>query len=448
MSENKSFFQKMLQVALPITLQSILQATLSLIDQVMVGYLGSNSIAGIGLSSKFSSLFSVTVSAIVTVAGIMISQYLGSKNQQGVNYSFHLNLFFAAIVTAFFMILAISIPDTIMGLYSSDLPTVEVAGKYLRITAFGYLPIMLTLICSAYLRNVGYAKLPFYASFIAVLSNIGLNYLLIFGKWIFPKMGYEGAALATTISRVIEFVIIFVVFLRIRAKEETKLWFTIKCPKEFAKTAFHILGPIIVCEFLWSLGENVYAIIYGHMGTEACAAMTLTYPIQGIMIGLLTGVSSAASILIGNRLGANQKEEAYKESKLFIRITIIMALIVGVIIVCFSRFYVLLYNNVAAETQEMAVYILYAYAIVFMAKVLNMVLGGGIIRSGGMTKYILMVDMIGTWAIGVPVGLICSFGLGLPIYLVYFLLSLEEGVRVLLEVKIFRSKKWMKNVTV
>lgn len=442
----KQFLNDMFRVALPITIQGLLQAALSLIDQIMIGRLGSASIAGVGLGAKFISLFTVTMTAVVTVAGILIAQYCGSRQKKGVSDSFFSNLYLALLVALIFMVLSLSIPNQIMSLYSKDAETVGEAVVYLKIMTLGFLPQTVTLMLSALLRNMDAAKVPMIAGGVSVISNTILNYLMIFGIGCFPKMGVAGAALATAISRIIELFIIFWMFLKINRKKQVELRPTIHFDKEFLKKIVLILAPILCCEFLWSLGENVYAIIYGHIGTESCAAMTLTYPLQTLAIGALSGVSAAAGVMIGNLLGKDDKEGAYDDSKSFMKVTIKAAVIISLFIVLFSSFYVKLYG-VSADTRQLTIYILFAYALVFPAKVINMVLGGGILRSGGKTKYIMAVDMIGTWLLGVPLGLLAAYVWKLPIYYVYLILSMEEYVRVIMCTVIFKSKRWMVNMT-
>lgn len=442
----KQFLNDMFRVALPITIQGLLQAALSLIDQIMIGRLGSASIAGVGLGAKFISLFTVTMTAVVTVAGILIAQYCGSRQKKGVSDSFFSNLYLALLVALIFMVLSLSIPNQIMSLYSKDAETVGEAVVYLKIMTLGFLPQTVTLMLSALLRNMDAAKVPMIAGGVSVISNTILNYLMIFGIGCFPKMGVAGAALATAISRIIELLIIFGMFLKINRKKQVELRPTIHFDKEFLKKIVLILAPILCCEFLWSLGENVYAIIYGHIGTESCAAMTLTYPLQTLAIGALSGVSAAAGVMIGNLLGKDDKEGAYDDSKSFMKVTIKAAVIISLFIVLFSSFYVKLYG-VSADTRQLTIYILFAYALVFPAKVINMVLGGGILRSGGKTKYIMAVDMIGTWLLGVPLGLLAAYVWKLPIYYVYLILSMEEYVRVIMCTVIFKSKRWMVNMT-
>ena len=206
-----------------------------------------------------------------------------------------------------------------------------------------------------------------------------------------------------------------------------------------------ILAPILVCEFMWSLGENVYAAIYGNIGTDACAAMTMTGPIQGLMIGALSGLAQAAGILIGKSLGNEEYDKAYKDSKRLMWYGLAGSLVLSVALVLLGKFYVRIYN-VEPQVRTMAYQLLVVFAIVSPVKVQNMILGGGIIRSGGKTQYVMWVDLIGTWIFGVPLGLLSAFVFDLPITYVYFIFSMEEVVRLLISVVIFRKKRWMRTL--
>ena len=206
-----------------------------------------------------------------------------------------------------------------------------------------------------------------------------------------------------------------------------------------------ILAPILVCEFMWSLGENVYAAIYGNIGTDACAAMTMTGPIQGLMIGALSGLAQAAGILIGKSLGNEEYDKAYKDSKRLMWYGLAGSLVLSVALVLLGQFYVRIYN-VEPQVRTMAYQLLVVFAIVSPVKVQNMILGGGIIGSGGKTQYVMWVDLIGTWIFGVPLGLLSAFVFDLPITYVYFILSMEEVVRLLISVVIFRKKRWMRTL--
>ena len=315
MQKQDAFRKSLFQIALPVTLQSLLQSSFSVVDQLMIGQLGSVSIAGIGLGGKFAGLFSVLVSAVAAVAGIMIAQHLGKKDLRQVGRSFYLNLIIALIIAVVFGTAAIGLPEKILSLYTKDQPTIEMASVYLRIYALGFLPAAVTTILSTLLRCMDAAVQPLYASIAAAVVNSGLNYILIFGKLGFPAMGTRGAALATVISQVCGCAITLIMFWRMRAKRRWNLPFSLQMDRSRWKHYAGILAPILVCEFFWSLGENVYASIYGHIGTQACAAMTLTNPIQALTIGALSGVAQASGIMVGKSLGAGEYQRARQESK-------------------------------------------------------------------------------------------------------------------------------------
>lgn len=468
MKENKSFFQTVCNLAIPVTLQSMLQSSFGIVDQIMIGQLGSTSVAGVGLAAKFASIYTVVVSAIGAVAGIMISQYIGQKNSGEVRRSFRMNLLLGGIIAGLFTVLCIFFPEQIMGIYTKDLATRQEATKYLAITAGTFLPLAGATLLSTLLRCTERPKLPLYASIVAALLNTGLNYILIFGKCGLEPMGAQGAAIATVISQVAN-VLLMLAMTRGRltgeivqsAGHELERKESVERDQVLSDGEKHMteaasdalpkfnwpqylsmLLPILVCEVAWSLGENVYAAIYGHMGTDATAAMTLINPIQGLMIGALCGLSQAAGVIIGKKLGNGENEDAYVSSKKLILYGAIGAAFLSMVVVLTSALYVEIYQ-VEDVVKVLTRQILIAYALVAPFKVLNMILGGGIIRSGGRTKYVMFIDIVGTWCFGVPLGLIAAFGLNLTIPYVYFILSLEECVRFGISLVVFRRRNWM-----
>lgn len=444
MKQEQSFLKTVCNLAIPVALQSMLQASFSIVDQIMIGQLGSVSVAGVGLAGKFSSVYSVVVAAIGTVAGIMVSQYMGQSNKKEIRRSFCLNLIFALGIAVLFTGICIGFPVRIMGLYTKDAQTIIASAEYLKIVAWTFLPIAGATLLSTMFRCMEKARLPLYAGIAAAVLNTGLNYVLIFGKFGFPSMGAEGAAIATLLSQMANFgILLFMIF---RYGEILK-----KGGKEEIVSKFDwrqyvgMLFPILASEFLWSLGENVYAAIYGNMGTEACAAMTLINPIQGLMMGALCGLSQAAGVIIGKKLGNREYDEAYTAAKKMILYGFVSSAVLSLVIVTTRTAYVEIYQ-VEDSVKALTAQILTAYALVAPFKVQNMILGGGIIRSGGKTKYVMLIDMIGTWGFGVPLGLLSAFVLKLSIPYVYFILSLEECVRFGISVAVLRKKKWMQSL--
>lgn len=441
MKRNTEFLRDVCRLAVPVALQSMLQASFSIVDQIMIGQLGSVSIAAVGLAGKFSSVYSVVVSAIGAVAGIMIAQFLGQKNRPEVRRSFFRNLFIALGLAAVFTALCLLFPEPVMGLYTKDAATRQAAASYLAIVAGTFLPLAGATLLSTLYRCMEKASLPLYASLFAALLNTGLNYVLIFGKLGFAPMGAEGAAIATLVSQTAN-CLMMLLFLRSArdclsgGRPQTRFQW-----RQYAA----MLLPVLACEFLWSVGENVYAGIYGNLGTADCAAMTLINPVQGLVIGALCGLSQAAGVLIGKRLGSGDYDGAYGDAKKLLLYGFVGSAALSLLVVLTSGLYVRLYaveDTVKALTRQ----ILAVYAVVAPFKVQNMILGGGILRSGGKTKYVMMIDLTGTWIFGVPLGLLAAFVLRLSIPWVYLMISLEECVRFAISLTVFRRRGWMQSL--
>lgn len=444
-NEKRELYGNILKIALPVTLQALLQASFSVVDQLMIGHLGDISIAAIGLAGKFISIYTVLLGAIAAAAGIMLSQYLGQRNEANVNKSFYMNLVYCIVIGVLFTLVCLFSGKEIMYLYNKDVNTITDAVNYLKIFSLSLIPMAVTSMASVILRCMEETIYPLVAGIAAVILNTVLNYLLISGHMGFPALGVSGAAIASVISQVAGLIITLFYLIKGLKKHEQRLKFDIGFDEKMRKLYFSIITPILVCEFLWSLGENVYGGVYGNMGTEPLAAMTITFSIQGLMIGALSGLSQAAGIIIGRLLGKGEYDEAYVRSKTIMKMGVLGSLILSVLLVILGQAYTGLFN-ISVETKNTAYMILVVFAIISPVKVQNMILGGGIIRSGGKTKYIMWVDIIGTWIFGVPLALVSAFVCKLSIPYVYFILSLEEVVRLIIALILFKRKSWMQRI--
>lgn len=445
MEEKDTFYSSLKKIAFPVTVQSLLQSSFGVADQMMTGQLGSTFIAGIGLAGKFYSVFSTIVAAVAAVAGIMMAQYLGKKEEREVGRSFYVNLLFAAALSLLFTFVCSLLPEQVMTLYTEDLRTRQVAADYLAILGWSCVPMAAGTMLAALLRCREAADFPLFASIAAAVVNTAGNYVLIFGKCGFPELGAAGAAIATVASQCFHLCLLLVLYQGKAKRESWKLPFLFRMDGTKMQQYVKILVPMLVCEFLWILGENVYAVIYGHIGTASCAAMTVTSPVQGLFIGALSGLASAASIITGKSLGSGAYGKAYRDGKRLMLFGLAGAVLLSLAVIVGSGYYVQLYR-VEDAVRVMAKQILWAFAVIAPVKVLNMILSGGILRSGGKTKYVMYIDMTGTWVFGVPLGILAAFVLELPIAWVYFLLSLEECVRLGISLVLFRKKTWMNSL--
>lgn len=431
-----TFRKTLLKTALPITGQSLLQSSFSLIDQLMVGQLGTVSVAAVGIAGKFSSFYTVLLAALISAYGIMLSQYVGGGDREGEAHSFRLTAVFSLLLTLLFLIPSLFFSKALMRLYINDEETVIEASRYLFLLALGFPAQSATLIFSTILRSHERPSYPMYASLISAALNSSLNALFIFRL----GRGVVGAAAATVISQYTASVLVIIPSIKMMKRPVEK------GDDDYVKSFFWIFLPLVFCEFFWGLGENVYASVYGHLGRESAAAYSLTGPVQSLMIGALTGLGQAAGILIGKDLGRRDYDDAYSHSGTIIKYGVIFSVMLSLLLIFVRKYYLSLYS-VESTVSETASLLLLVYAFYASVKVSNMIIGGGIIRSGGRTDMSMYVDLIGTWGIGVPAALITSRVFHLPVYLVYAALSFEEVVRLVIVSRIFVKKKWMESIT-
>ncbi len=444
--KRSSFFRSVVGIAVPVGLQSMLQSSFAMIDQMMAGQLGSTAVAAVEVAGRPAFIHSVVVGAVAAVAGIMISQYLGMEDGERADRALSVNLAAVALLGALFTALCLLVPEAVIRLFVPDDPEILALGKpYLLCIAWTYLPMGISSILSVMIRCAGRAAHPLYAGIASAAVNTALNYALIFGHFGLPAMGVLGAAVASAASQLVNLALILALFCRARMRGRAfRLSFSLGA--EGWRRFIGMLLPVLANEFLWSVGQSVNTSIYGRIATRDLSAMSMTGPVQGLFIGALGGVSQAAGTLIGKRLGAEEYDAAYAESRKLMRYGFAGSLILLVLLACLRGPYVLLYN-VEPEVRATAAGLLLAFAALAPVKVANMVLGGGIIRSGGKTAYIMAIDLAGTWLVGVPLGLIAAFVLHLPIVWVYFILSQEELVRLALSLIVFKRRKWMESLS-
>lgn len=439
----RSFLASVAGIAIPVGLQSMLQSSFSMVDQLMVGQLSTTAVSAVEVASRPAFIYSVVLGAVATIAGIMISQYLGRQDRAMADRGLAVNLAAAAALALLFTGLCALFPEQLVGLFLKDDPAVLAAGRdYLTVILWTYLPMGLSSILAVMVRCMDRAIWPLAAGLTAAAVNTGLNYALIFGRLGLPELGVTGAAVASVISQLVNLLLMLVIFCLVRLRGQRDFRLSLALGAGGWRQYLAMLLPILVTELLWSLGQSVNTAIYGHLEPGDLAAMSMTGPVQGLFIGALSGISQAAGILIGKRLGAGEDERAYEESKKLVWYGLVGALVLSALLVALRPAYTALYK-VEPEVQATASKLLLAFAVLAPVKVANMILGGGVVRSGGKTAYIMVIDIVGTWLVGVPLGLVTAFAFHLKVEWVYFILSQEELVRLAMTVFVFRRRGWM-----
>lgn len=436
----------LLYLAIPVSLQSLIQSFLGMIDQIMVGQLGEVAVAATGIANKPSFIMIYTLFGVTAAASIYAAQYSGSGDAKGIAKVMRATFLSGLAIIAAFSCAVYAAPRFIIGIFSTDAAVVGAGTTYLLITSASFLPLMVTLACSSILRSTGMQLIPLITGIGSVAVNTALNAVLIFGLFGFPALGVAGAAIATVAARTLEAIALVIIMKRANAEGRIGEALCVRLDRGFFGAFMATAFPAMCNELFWSLGDSAYSVIYGRMGTREIAAMSLTYPVVGLSIGFFSGLSSATGIMLGQKLGAGKFDEAKSLSRSFFALGVAGSLIAGAIILALSHPYVTLYR-VSPDVRALAVAVLSIYSLVMWIKVSNMIVLGGVIRSGGETRYTFWLDMLGTWAIGIPLGVLGSFVLRLPLPAVYAAIAAEEALRLALGLRRMESGKWMRKLS-
>ena len=435
-------FKTLFSIALPISIQSLLQSSLGMIDQIMIGQLGETAVASVNLGTRLMFIMVYSLSGISAVSSIYTSQYEGAGTKDKHSAVMKITILEGLLCVLPFLIAGLFFPQQIVRIFSEDNTVIQKGANYLFITAFGFIPKLFSISISAILRCTGKAKITLITGLSSVAINTVLNLIFIFGFGPIKAHGVEGAAIATVIAIFTEATINIIYLEKTKHPSRLSLAIKAKADKGFYKKFAITTLPAIGNECFWALGDAIYSGIYGHMSTVSLAAITLTFPIQGMSVGFFSGLSAAAGVIIGNNLGAKKTKEAYTLAWDFFKLCIIGCGIIGILIVLFGSVYLKFYN----VTDEVKLYtksLLAIFACYLWVKVSNMVMLGGVLRSGGKTRYTLILDLIGTWGIGIPLGFLCAFVFKWNILMVYTAINIEEVIRLTLGLIKVKSKDWI-----
>jgi putative MATE family efflux protein len=443
---DKKFLKTLFKLALPIALQNLILSSLNLVDTIIIGGLGEYAIAGVGIANQYFFLLNLVLFGVVSGSSIFTAQYYGDNDIPNIKRILGISILTSGTAAFIFFIVGFFFNSQIISIFSTDKVVISIGSEYLRIIVFSYVITAITFSYSFTLRSIGQVKIPMLISVIALAINTILNYLLVYGYFGMPKLGTNGSAIATLIARTIEMILMITVVysqkLIIAAKVREMLDLSI----DFVKNFFKITAPVILNESMWSLGVSMYAIVYARMGTEVIASTNISATIERITWVIFMGLGNACAVMIGNKIGEGNEDEAYLLAKRFIVLCPILAILAG-LIVFFTSGWTLSVYKVSPTVYNYSHNILMVFSIFLIAKVINYVSVIGIFRSGGDTKFCLILDTAGVWLIGVPLAFLGGLVLKLPIHFVYVLVYLEEVVKLMFCIPRIISKKWINNLT-
>lgn len=444
MDERKRSLRKeIVRLALPIALQQFMTALVGACDAIMLGKLSQDAMSAVSLATQVIFVFNLFMFAFMAGENMFVAQYYGKGDYTGISQVFSLVTKICGCIAVVFLAGTLFFPEQLMRILTNEETLIVLGSEYLRVIGISYVFSGIAQTFLAIMKNCGAVNMSTLINGVMVILNIVLNAVFIFGLSGFPKMGIKGAALATVLATVVQFLwSVGYVLCRIRAVK-----FSLRsCEKKLFGRFWQKTVPLLINNLAWGIGFSMYSVIMGHLGTDAVAANGIANISKNLVVCFCLGLGNAGSIIVGNRLGADRLQEAKEAGGTLTRTAIIAGIVSGLVLIALSPFITKMVDltpTARGYLQKMLLICSYYIA----GKSVNCMTIGGIFAAGGDSKFGMLCDSVTLWCITVPLGCICAFILKLPVMVVYFVLNLDEIIKLPVVYKHYKKYKWIKNLT-
>lgn len=444
-TEKLEFNALLKKLVIPIAMQQLMMALVSVTDAVMLGFISQDALSAVSLAGQVQFVFSLFLFAIMSGVSILTAQYWGINDTKSVEKILGIGLKISVLISLPFTAAAICCPGLLMRAFASDSVLIEYGAEYLRAVSLSYLLLSISQIYICIMKNCGKTVQSSVISSVSVIINAILDALLIFGIGFFPKLGITGAAVATVIAKLVELVWTLLIMLK-KDSIKVRLPFLLHNDKILGKDFRKYTLPILGNEIVWGVGFTMYSVIMGHLGSDSAAANSIANIIKDLTVCFCTGVASASGIMVGNLLGSGQLEKAKRYGVRLVKISVVSGFISGGIILCLIPA-VPLFGTLSETAQEYLRFMLGVCSYYVVGKAINMTIISGIFPAGGDSKFGFKCDAITMWCVTVPLGLVSAFVLKLPVIVVYIIINIDEIVKLPAVFSHYRKYHWLKNLT-
>lgn len=441
----KEFYSQILMIMIPVALQQSINIGVNMMDTVMLGSMGEDQLAASSLANSFYNMFTILCMGIIGGCSVLTAQYWGAGNKEKVRETFSLALRLAVVISLAFAIVTALFPEEIMAIYAAEEPNVIAYGaSYLRITAYVYLFHGASQVVAFLMRSVKQPNLGLYVSIVSFTVNVICNWIFIFGKFGAPRMEIAGAALGTLIARMVEFAVTFVYVLGFDKKLGLRLRHLWKAPSKELYYNYCRLGmAAFVSDGLLGFGTNVMNVILGRMGAAVVSANAICQVVDRLFTVIVTGISNASSIQIGNAIGAGKREQAMRQGQTFYLLSVGIGMVSAVLVLSLGLATIGLYSlNVA--TVRIAQEMMMSYAVISFFQCIQSVMTKGVLRGGGDTKFLLIADVLFLWVVSLPFGFAVGLILKAPAWITILCLRIDWVIKSFWCLKRLNSNKWIR----
>ena len=442
---DKAFYKKVVTIAVPISLQGLINIGVNMMDTIMLGQLGEVGLSASSLANQFISIFHICCMGMGMGASVMTSRFWGSKDIESLKKAMTIMLRLCLIISSAFMLATWITPGGLMRLYTSEPEIIREGVRYFNWSIPSYLLLGMSLTTTIVMRSVGQVKLPLLSSIFAFFINIFFNWLFIFGKLGAPEMGVAGAALGTLISRTFEFVFIcgYFFFIDRKVRYRVKNLF-MKCG-DLLHDYIKISIPVLISDALMALGNSAVAMVMGRIGASFVSANAITMVTQQLSTVFIQGLSNASAIITGHTLGEGKVEQAQKQGFTFLGLGLAIGIVGGVLIMIISGPIISFYN-ITPETKEIAEQLMLAIGFIVIFQSMNSILTKGVLRGGGDTKFLMAADVLFLWVASVPLGYLAGLVFHLPSFWIYTFLKIDQVIKAIWCIFRLKSRKWIKKI--
>lgn len=445
-SENSTFRKKLISLILPMTLQNFMFSLVPLADIIML-VSDQDAMSSVSLASQVAFVFSMFTLAISSGCSMFAAQFWGKGDKDSIERLFGYSLKLLLPILVLFFGSTMFMTEGVMRIYTNDPALIANGIPYLRIASFSYVFMGLSIIYESILKNVGLVKQCTFASTVMVILNIFLNAVFIYGLFGAPKMGATGAALATTISAFVGF-IFCLYYMHTKKIVSLRLKYVLKTGIHLRQRFSKYSAPFFLNQIIWSLGFTMITIIMGHLGADApdaVAANAIVTVIKDIVSSFCYALGAGGAIVVGNELGAGRLDTAKDYGRRIMKLCVISGIILGLIAAATAPF-VIWFVHLTPKAEHYLLIMILMCSYYILGRSINCTTIGGIFSAGGDTKFGFICDTVTMWAFIVPVGSIAAFVLKLPVLVVYFLLNLDEIIKLPVVIARYKQYKWLKNI--
>ena len=443
--ETKEFYRRLRKLVLPIACQNLLYSAVGGADALMLGFVDQTSLSAVSLATQVSFVLSLFQGALMGGATILAAQYWGKGDTKAVEKVLAIAMRYSILISLVFAMAGLAYPELIMRFFTSDPALIKVGADYIKVVSISYLLSGISQIYLSIMKNCDRAVMSTVISAMAVVLNVILNSIFIFGLLGFPAMGAVGAALATDIAIGTQVISVIIILLRktcIALRIQYIFRRTGSIHKDFIKYSLPVLGN----QLAWGGGITMYSVIMGHLGNDATAANSVATIGRNMCASLCWGIGTGSGILVGQKLGRNDLEGAKRDGSRLCKIALVTGVASGLILLALTPI-ITYFVDLSDAANGYLKWMLIINSYYIIGNSINSTVIAGIFYAGGDSRFGLICDSINMWLIILPCGFLAAFVFKVPVLAVSFILSMDEFTKLPIVYRHYIKYKWIKNLT-